>query len=132
MVYNMIRLADYLFRWTGTPDMPTTEQNLHNGLLAQAFWQSGTRDTFCEPLEPETGIVSPLSALAPGSQKKWGSKTGDFWCCHCTAVQANANYREFIYYGVGGLLTVAQYIPPPTWKPFWAGSRWPCASGQQT
>lgn len=112
VVYNMIRLADYLFRWTGDAGYADyIEQNLHNGLLAQAFWQSGTRDTFCEPLEPETGIVSYYLPLAPGSQKKWGSKTGDFWCCHCTAVQANANYREFIYYGGEDSLTVAQYIP---------------------
>lgn len=112
VVYNLIRLADYLFRWTGEAVYADyIEKNLYNGLLAQGFWRSRTRDTFCEPSEPQEGIVTYYLPLGPGTHKKWGSKTGDFWCCHCTAVQANVRYREWIYYRQGDALCVAQYIP---------------------
>ena len=112
VVYNMIRLADYLYRWTGDVKYADyIEQNLYNGILAQTFWYSSTRDTFCQPQEPEVGIVSYYLPLAPGSYKKWGSKTQHFWCCHCTAVQSNARFREYIYYQSQQEITVAQYIP---------------------
>lgn len=111
-VYNMIRLADYLFRWTGkTVYLDYIEQNIENGLFAQGFWQARSQDTVCDPAVPDTGIVAYFLPLAAGSQKKWGSKTEDFWCCHCTVVQANARYREFIYYKKEQELTVAQYMP---------------------
>lgn len=127
VVYNMIRLADYLFRWTGDVKYADyIEQNIHNGLLAQAFWHSGTRDTFREPFEPEEGIVAYYLPLSPGAHKKWGRKTEDFWCCHCTAVQANVKYREYIYYGGVNAkskekeLVVAQYIPSDfQWEADW-------------
>lgn len=111
-VYNMIRLADYLFRWTGDAVyLDYIEQNIENGLFAQGFWQARCQDTVCDPAVPDTGIVAYFLPLAAGSQKKWGSKTEDFWCCHCTLVQANARYREFIYYKNDTELTVAQYMP---------------------
>lgn len=112
VVYNLIRLADYLFRWTGEAVYADyIEKNLLNGVLAQTFWRSRTRDTFCEPREPEEGIVTYYLPLGPGVHKKWGSKTGDFWCCHCTAVQANVKFGDYIYYRQGDSLCVAQYIP---------------------
>lgn len=112
VVYNMIRLADYLFKWTGDAKYADyIELNIYNGLFAQGFWQARGRDTYCESLTPETGIVSYYLPLAPGSQKKWGSKTEDFWCCHGTAVQANAKYREYIYYQSIEGITIAQYFP---------------------
>ena len=112
VVYNMIRLADYLYRWTGDAIYADyIEMNIHNGLFAQGFWQARGRDTYCEPLVPETGVVSYYLPLDAGSFKKWGSKTQDFWCCHGTAVQANAKYREYIYYKEKDQITVAQYLP---------------------
>lgn len=111
-VYNMIRLADYLFRWTGnTVYSDYIEQNIYNGLFAQGYWQARAQDTLCEPIQPDSGLVSYFLPLAAGSQKKWGSKTEDFWCCHCTLVQANARYREFIYYKTVNELIVSQYLP---------------------
>ncbi|MDD4690484.1 MAG: glycoside hydrolase family 127 protein [Eubacteriales bacterium] len=111
-VYNMIRLANYLFRWTGDVKyLDYIEQNIENGLFAQGFWEARCQDTACDPAIPDTGLVAYFLPLAGGSQKKWGSKTEDFWCCHCTLVQANARYREFIYYQSEQVLTVAQYMP---------------------
>lgn len=50
VVYNMIRLADYLFRWTGDVKYADyIEQNIHNGLLAQAFWHREQGIRFVSP-----------------------------------------------------------------------------------
>ena len=74
----MIRLADYLFRWTGDVQYADyIERNLYNGILAQQ--------------NPETGMVAYFLPLEPGAQKIWGSPTDDFWCCHGTLVQAQAS-----------------------------------------
>lgn len=98
VVYNMIRLADYLFRWTGEPEYADyIERNLHNGILAQQH--------------PETGMVSYFLPLAAGSRKRWGSPTNDFWCCHGSLVQAHTRNDRYIYFTGSGGLTVAQYIP---------------------
>ncbi len=99
VVYNMIRLADYLFRWTGDVQYADyIERNLYNGILAQQ--------------NPETGMVAYFLPLRAGGNKVWGSRTHDFWCCHGTLVQANSRHDRYIYYReAGGGLLVAQYIP---------------------
>jgi DUF1680 family protein len=98
VVYNMIRLADYLYRWTGDVKYADyIERNIYNGILAQQ--------------NPATGMVTYFLPLAPGSHKTWGTPTNDFWCCHGSLVQAQSRHDRWIYYtGVDGL-TVAQYIP---------------------
>lgn len=111
-VYNMIRLADYLFRWTGEPRYADyIEANIWNGLFAQGFWEGSSREMCKEPHHPEKGLITYYLPLAAGSQKKWGTETEDFWCCHCTLVQANAKYREWIFYRSSDSVTVAQYLP---------------------
>ena len=115
VVYNMIRLADYLYRWTGEKKYQDyIELNLVNGLLAQGFWEARALDGALEPHIPESGIVCYYLPLAPGSVKKWGRKTEDFWCCHCTAVQANARYREWIWYQSGAVISAEHFIPSET------------------
>ncbi|MGN0316009.1 MAG: beta-L-arabinofuranosidase domain-containing protein [Fusicatenibacter sp.] len=112
VVYNMIRLADYLFRYTGKAEYGDyIERNVINGLFAQGFYQARTLDTRGESPYPETGVVSYYLPLMAGGQKRWGKKTEDFWCCHCTAVQANARYWEYIYYQKGETICVNQYFP---------------------
>lgn len=112
VVYNMIRLADYLYCFTGKKEyLDYIEMNIENGLFAQGFWQARSLDGACEPHEADSGIVCYYLPLAANSVKKWGRKTEDFWCCHCTAVQANAKYAEWIYYQEKGKVTIAQYIP---------------------
>ncbi|MBQ7840301.1 MAG: glycoside hydrolase family 127 protein [Lachnospiraceae bacterium] len=111
-VYNMIRLADYLFRFTGEAKyLDYIERNIENGLMAQGFWEAQHQDNAMEKPEPSSGLISYFLPLAAGSKKKWGSKTKDFWCCHCTLVQANAKYREYIFYRSEDEVIVAQYIP---------------------
>jgi len=97
-VYNMIRLADYLFRWTGESGYADyIEKNLYNGILAA---QNGT-----------TGMVAYYLPLAAGLKKKWGHPTRDFWCCHGSLVQAHSYYPSLIYYETGKGVALTQYIP---------------------
>ena len=96
-VYNMTRLADYLFRFTGGSEyLDYIERNLYNGFLAQ-------QNKF-------TGMPAYFLPMKAGSAKKWGSKTRDFWCCHGTTVQAHTIYPQLCWYEDGSRLIVAQYI----------------------
>jgi DUF1680 family protein len=97
-VYNMMRLADYLFRWTGDPSyLEYYESNAINGILAQQ--------------NPDTGMVAYFLPLNGGARKHWGSPTYDFWCCHGTLVQAHTRHNEAVFYGDGsnGIL-VARFL----------------------
>ena len=97
-VYNMVRSAEYLYRWTGeTCYADYIERAIYNGFLAQQNRQ--------------TGMPTYFLPMAPGSHKTWGSRTRDFWCCFGTMVQAQALYPELIWYTDGDCVTVSQYIP---------------------
>ncbi len=97
-VYNMMRLADYLYRWTGDVEFADyIERNLYNGILAQQ--------------NPETGMVAYFLPLEPGARKIWGSATNDFWCCHGSLVQAHTFHNAYVYYQDDEGLLVNQYVP---------------------
>lgn len=98
-VYNMVRLADYLFRFTGDSCyLDYIEKNLYNGFLAQQ--------------NKQTGMPAYFLPLKAKSHKKWGSKTNDFWCCHGTTVQAHTLYPLLCWYEdtIKNRLVIAQYI----------------------
>lgn len=98
VVYNMIRLADYLYRWTGDAQyLDYIERNLYNGVLAQQH--------------PGTGQIAYFLPLEAGARKVWGSPTYDFWCCHGSLVQAHTLYHSLTYTLTADGITVAQYIP---------------------
>ncbi|MFS0726019.1 beta-L-arabinofuranosidase domain-containing protein [Paenibacillus sp. 1P07SE] len=81
--YNMMRLAHVLLRWTGEARYADYwERRFWNGTMAQ---QSAA-----------DGMVSYFLGVAPGSRKKWGTRTRHFWCCHGTLMQAHAAYDEQI------------------------------------
>ena len=97
-VYNMVRTADYLLRRTGKSKYADyIERALYNGFLAQQ--------------NKETGMPTYFLPMLPGSRKRWGSKTRDFWCCFGTMVQAQTMYPELIWYTGDEGITVSQYIP---------------------
>ena len=99
-VYNMVRLADYLYRFTGDVVYAEyIEKNLYNGFLAQQ--------------NKHTGMPAYFLPMRSGSKKKWGSKTHDFWCCHGTMVQAQTLYPTLCWYEdrKNNRLVVGQYIP---------------------
>ena len=97
-VYNMMRLADYLLRWSDDPRYADYwERNLWNGILAQQH--------------PDTGMIAYFLPLHAGAEKVWGTPTDDFWCCHGSLVQAHTMYADNIWFEHAGGLTLSQYIP---------------------
>jgi DUF1680 family protein len=97
-VYNMIRLADYLFRWTGAPEYADyIERNIYNGVLAQQ--------------NPRTGMIAYFLPLEAGGKKLWGSPTYDFWCCHGSMIQAQSSHNAHVYYEDADGIVICQYIP---------------------
>ena len=99
-VYNMVRVADYLFKFSGNAKyLDYIEQNLYNGFLAQ-------QNRF-------SGMPTYFLPMKSGGVKTWGSPKNDFWCCHGTMVQAQTIYQNLCYYQKDGenRIYVAQYIP---------------------
>lgn len=97
-VYNMMRLAQWLFIRTGDVKYADyIERNLYNGILAQQ--------------NPETGTPSYFLPLGAGSVKAWGTPTETFWCCHGSVVQANTIHQSFLYYSDDEGIIVSQYFP---------------------
>lgn len=99
-VYNMVRVASYLYRFTGEKQYADyIERALYNGFLAQQ--------------NSSTGMPTYFLPLSAGSRKKWGTKRHDFWCCHGTMVQAQTLYPSLIYAAkdAEAVLFVNQYIP---------------------
>ncbi len=96
-VYNLIWLADYLYNWTGKSEYQDyIELNIYNGIFAQTFFKPLVHDCQCTERNPEVLTVAYYVPMVATAEKKWGSKFEDFWCCHCTAIQANARLRELI------------------------------------
>ncbi len=98
VVYNMIRLADYLYRWTGDIQYADyIERNIHNGILAQQ--------------NPRTGMIAYFLPLRSGARKVWGTPTNDFWCCHGSLVQAQTRHDRYVYYTDKDGVIIDQYLP---------------------
>jgi DUF1680 family protein len=98
-VYNMMRLAERLLRWTGRPEYADYwERNLWNGIAAQGHWEEFHQTQASPNRYPARGLIAYFLPLEPGGRKVWGSETEHFWCCHGTLVQANASHTEGIYH----------------------------------
>lgn len=110
VVFNMMRLSEYLLRWTGDHRYADYwERNLVNGTWAQQH--------------PDTGMPSYFLPLAAGSQKAWGRPTQDFWCCHGTLMQAHATPAESGVFSDDTDIWVAQYLPATvTWNSWRGGT----------
>lgn len=97
-VYNMIRLADFLFRYTGLLEYQDyIERNYRNGILAQQH--------------PHSGMVGYYLPMQPGGRVNWGTPTENFWCCHGTLVQAQMLHASGTVYEAEDGLLIAQYRP---------------------
>lgn len=113
-VYNMMRLADFLFRWTGDVKYADYwERNLYNGILAQGYWE-GSYSHGVVPEVSDKGLISYFLPLQAGAKKAWGSETEHFWCCHGSLVQANSTHNTGIYYTNEDEIIICQYIPSET------------------
>lgn len=110
VVYNMLRLADFLFRWTREPEYADyREMNIYNGLMAQAYWKYNGTNGMDYNL-PEEGLLSYFLPLRAGARKGWGSETQDFFCCHGTLVQANAAWDRGIFFQEQKDVYLCQYF----------------------
>ncbi|WP_112248921.1 beta-L-arabinofuranosidase domain-containing protein [Kribbella monticola] len=109
LVYNLMRLADFLFRWTGDDRYADYwERNLVNGIWAQQH--------------PDTGMPAYFLPLAAGSRKQWGRPTEDFWCCHGTLLQAQAGVDETALYVDDAGISICQYLETTTsWADLFGG-----------
>lgn len=104
-VYNMIRLAEFLFRHTGEAKyMHYIEYNVLNGVMAQTYWQG-------QPWKgsPRTGLLTYFLPMKAGSKKDWAGEMDSFFCCHGTMVQANAAWNRRIYYKGEDALYITMY-----------------------
>lgn len=111
VVYNMMRLSQYLFRWTGDAQYADYwERNLYNGIFAQGYWEDETAEMLMAPHDRKATTVAYYLPMVPGAIKRWGSELDHFWCCHCTLLQANAVHHESIYYQFEDGIAVAQYL----------------------
>ena len=108
-VYNMMRLAEYLLRWTGDVQYADYwERNLYNGILAQQHPTTGMISYFL-PLNP--GATKNQTKLPRMEKTSWGSPTEDFWCCHGSLVQAHSAHGASACFEDEEGLVIAQYIP---------------------
>lgn len=105
-VYNMIRLAEFLFRNTKDPMyMDYIEKNVQNGLLAQTYWRGMPYKN-----SRGNGLLTYFLPLKAASHKDWAGEMDSFFCCHGTMVQANAALNRCIYYQDQTDFYVTQYV----------------------
>lgn len=98
--YNMLRLTQFLYRWTDDPKyLDYYERALYNHILSSQH--------------PEKGNVCYFLSLGMGTKKGFGSKTGNFTCCMGTGFENHSKYGEAIYSYTteGNDLNVNLYIP---------------------
>lgn len=117
VVYHMMQLADFMLRQTSEGKYADyIEKNLYNGIFAQGYYESSHISQCDREEEPKRGLITYYLPLSAGSTKIWGSETNDFWCCHCTLMQANAIHHTQIYYHDedADAIIVAQYLPSAT------------------
>jgi len=110
-VYNMMRLAERLLRWTGAAEYADYwERNLWNGIAAQGHWEEYHQSQVSPNRYAARRLIAYFLGLEPGARKRWGSETEHFWCCHGTLVQANASHTEGIYYVGTGAIALCQWM----------------------
>ncbi|WP_027087894.1 beta-L-arabinofuranosidase domain-containing protein [Cohnella panacarvi] len=109
-VYNMIRLAEFLFRHSGDPAYAQyIEYNVYNGIMAQAYYQE-YRLNGNNHQHPETGLLTYFLPMKAGLRKDWSTEKDSFFCCHGTMVQANASWNRGYYYQDGDGIYACQYF----------------------
>ncbi len=111
-VYNMMRLAEFLFRHSGDARfMDYWEKNLYNGIMAQGYWKGSFTHGYQYNKEyPDEGLLTYFLPLRGGARKGWATKTNDFFCCHGSLVQANAAFNNAIYYEGEDGIRVCQFF----------------------
>ena len=82
--YNMMKLAEYLYRWTKESKyIDYYERALYNHILASQ--------------DPNTGCKIYFASNYPGHFKVYGTKEHSFWCCTGTGMENPGRYTRAIY-----------------------------------
>ena len=97
-VYNMLKLTQHLFTWTGDPAYADFyERALYNHILASI---------------DGPGAYCYFIPLRQGTKRHYSNKFNSFWCCVGTAMENHGKYAEHIYFtGKDGSLMVNLYLP---------------------
>lgn len=96
--YNMMKLAEYLFRWTKKSGyMDYYERALYNHILASQ--------------DPDTGCKMYFTSNYPGHFKVYGKREDSFWCCTGTGMENPGRYHRQIFYKEKEDLYLNLYIP---------------------
>lgn len=96
--YNMIKLADYLYRWTGDKKyLDYIDLTYTNHILAS--------------MAPDSGLKTYLTNTAFGSYKVLHTVDNSFWCCACTGMESFAKLNYGIYYKTENAITVNMFYP---------------------
>ncbi len=83
--YNMLKLADYLFRWTGDKKYADYYENVYtNHILAS--------------MDPDSGGKTYLTNTAFGYYKIYHTADNSFWCCACSGMENFAQLPQGMYY----------------------------------
>lgn len=96
--YNMLKLADYLYRWTGDKKYADYfELTYTNHILAS--------------MAPDTGLKTYLTNTAFGYYKVYHTPDNSFWCCACTGMESFAKLNYGIYYRNDDTVRVNMFYP---------------------
>ncbi|MFN7252315.1 MAG: beta-L-arabinofuranosidase domain-containing protein [Anaerobacillus sp.] len=83
--YNMLKLTEFLFRWSQKVEyIDYFEKALYNHILASQ--------------DPDSGMKTYFVSTEPGHFKVYCSPEDSFWCCTGTGMENPARYSRGIYY----------------------------------
>ena len=82
---NMLKLADYLFRWTG--DVKYAD-----------FYELAFTNHTLTSMDPETAGKTYFVSTEFGGHKIYHAETGHFWCCTSTGFESFTKLNYGIYY----------------------------------
>ena len=96
--YNMLELAEYIFKWNPSSEVSDFyERALYNHIL-------GSQD-------PDTGAKTYFVSMLSGFFKIYCSKENSFWCCTGTGMENPARYSRFIFTKINDTLYINLFIP---------------------
>lgn len=104
-VYNMIRLAEHLQKWS--PENRAYGDFRERALLNHIL---GSQD-------PEKAMFQYFVCLRPGHYHVYSTPDRSFWCCFGTGMENHTKYNIGIYFHDDDTVYVTQYIPSVlNWK----------------
>ena len=102
--YNLLKLADYLFRWTGNRKYADYFENAYTNYILAS-------------MAPESGLKTYFLNTAFGHYKIYHTQERSFWCCAGTGMESFAKLPYGIYYFTRDTIYVNMFYPSTLfWK----------------